>query len=117
MVDDRGVEAATIELLDAVVARNSCALEDLAAAIFTVPDDLPDANPAAAARAHGWDLVPLLVVREHGGATALARCLRVLVLWNTRRAQSEVRHTYLGPAAALRPDLSGATPLGSGGAS
>ncbi|MBA2372278.1 MAG: chorismate mutase [Chloroflexi bacterium] len=109
VVDERGVEAATLELLSAVVARNGCALEDLAAAIFTVPDDLPDANPAAAARAHGWDLVPLLLVQEHGGATAIARCLRVLVLWNTTRTQAEIRHTYLGPAAGLRPDLAGGT--------
>ncbi len=107
MVDDRGVEAATTELLDTIVARNGCALEDLALAIFTIPDDLPDANPAAAARAHGWDLVPLLLVREHGGATAVARCLRVLVLWNTTRSQREIQHTYLGPAAMLRPDLAG----------
>ncbi len=110
MVDGRGVEAATVELLDALVASNGCVLEDLAAAIFTVPDDLPDANPAAAARAHGWELVPLLLVREHGGATAIARCLRVLVLWNTTRTQGEIRHTYLGPAAALRPDLAGGMP-------
>lgn len=105
-MDDRGVAAVTSELLDAIVSRNGCAVEDLAAAIFTIPDDLPEANPAEAARAHGWELVPLLLVREHGGATAIARCLRVLVLWNTARAQREIRHTYLGPAAALRPDLS-----------
>lgn len=110
MVDEQGVEAATVELLDSVVGRNGCALEDVATAIFTVPDDLPGANPAAAARTHGWDQVPMLIVREHGGATAIARCLRVLVLWNTTRPQREIRHVYLGAAAVLRPDLSGALP-------
>ena len=110
MVDDRGVGAATVELLDAIVTRNGCALEDVAVAIFTIPDDLPQANPAAAARAHGWDQVPLLLVREHGGATAIARCLRVLILWNTTRSQREIQHSYLGPAAALRPDLAGGMP-------
>lgn len=109
-MDRQGVEAATVELLDSVVGRNGCALEDLAAAIFTVPDDLPDANPAAAARAHGWDQVPMLIVREHGGATAIARCLRVLVLWNTARSQREIRHVYLGAAAVLRPDLAEVLP-------
>lgn len=110
VVDDRGVEIVTAELLDAIVSRNGCALEDVAVAIFTIPDDLPQANPAAAARASGWELVPLLLVREHGGATAIARCLRVLVLWNTTRSQREIQHCYLGPAAALRPDLAGGLP-------
>lgn len=110
VVDDRGVDAATTELLDAIVGRNGCALEDVAVVIFTIPDDLPEANPAAAARAQGWELVPLLLVREHGGATAIARCLRVLVLWNTARSQREIQHAYLGPAAALRPDLAGGMP-------
>jgi chorismate mutase len=99
------VQNATEELLDRLVGDNDCRLDDIAAAIFTVTDDLPGANPAAAARAHGWDLVPLLVVREHGGTTEVSRCLRVLVLWNTTRDQADIRHAYLGRAAVLRPDL------------
>lgn len=97
---------ATTALLTSLLSRNGCRLEDLAAAVFTVPDDLTGANPAAAAREAGWDGVPLLVVREHGGDTEVPRCLRVLLLWNTTRAQAEVRHAYLGGAAVLRPDLS-----------
>ena len=99
------VALATVELLDALVEANALRTEDVATAIFTVTDDLPGANPAAAARAHGWDAVPVLVVREHGGDTGLPRCIRVLVLWNTALPQSAVRHAYLRGAAALRPDL------------
>lgn len=103
------VAAATIELLDAVVEANGCRLDDLAAVVFSVTEDLHGSNPAAAARGHGWAGVPLLVLREHGGDSAVDRCLRVLVLWNTPRTQAEVRHVYLRGARALRPDLAGLT--------
>lgn len=99
------VSGGTAELLAALVRENGCRLEDIAAAIFTVPDDLAGANPAAAARASGWDGVPLLMVREHGGEAGVRRCLRVLLLWNTPCRQADVRHAYLGGAAELRPDL------------
>lgn len=104
-VDERGIEPATATLLDAIVGSNGCQLEDLAAVIFSMPDDLPDANPAAVARTRGWDRVPLMLVREHPLPIDVPRCLRVLVLWNTTREQSAIRHVYLGKAAALRPDL------------
>ena len=103
-----GLEAvaiATQRLLDSLARANDLRLEDLAAAIFTVPDDLLGTNPAAAARAVGWSSVPLLMVREHGGDGRVPRCLRVLLLWNTRKKQSEMRHVYLDGAGILRPDL------------
>ena len=103
--DAGAVDAATVELLARVVEANGCDLEDVAAVIFTVSDDLAGSNPAAAARRHGWDFVPLLVVREHD--QAVERCLRVLVLWNTTRSQRDIRHVYLRGARALQPDLAG----------
>ncbi len=104
-VDERGIELATATLLDAIVEANGCGLEDLAAAIFSMPDDLPNLNPAAVARARGWDRVPLMLVREHPLPIDVPRCLRVLVLWNTTREQRAIRHVYLGKASSLRPDL------------
>jgi chorismate mutase len=99
------VGAAVAELLDEISSANGLAPEDVAALIFTLPDDLAATNPAAAARRHGWSAVPLLMVREHGGDTRVPRCLRTLLLWNTSKAQSEIRHAYLGGARELRPDL------------
>ena len=107
-VEGEGPEAvgdATAELLDRLIAANGCRPEDLATAVFTVTADLPGANPAAAARQHGWETVPLLCVREHAGEDMVPRCIRVLLLWNTDRAQADVHHVYLRGAAALRPDL------------
>lgn len=99
------VREATVELLDALVSANGCEPADVAAVIFTVSDDLPGANPAAAARGRGWEDVPLLVVRENGGGSLVSRCVRVLLLWNTARPQSEIQHRYLRGARVLRPDL------------
>lgn len=92
------------ELLEEMQRVNELELEDVAAAVFTLTDDLPGAAPAAVAREHGWSEVPLLQVLEHGGATGIKRCIRLLVLWNTRKLQSDVRHVYLRDAAALRPE-------------
>lgn len=92
------------ELLDELEHVNELNISEIAAAVFTLTADLPEAAPAAVARAHGWAEVPLLQVLEHGGATGIARCVRVLILWNTTRAQSDVRHVYLREAAVLRED-------------
>lgn len=92
------------ELLDELERVNGFNMSELAAAIFTLTEDLDAAAPAAVARAHGWGDVPLLQVLEHGGATGIAHCIRVLVLWNTRTPQSDIRHVYLRDAAALRPE-------------
>jgi chorismate mutase len=111
-VDGDGPDAlrdATITLLEAIVRANGCRPDDLAAAIFTVPDELAWSNPAAVARESGWSAVPLLMVRESGGDAGVERCLRVLLLWNTTRSQAAIRHVYLRGAAVLRPDLSRAT--------
>ena len=103
------VAPATAELLQRMLEANGLVQEDVAAAIFTLDDDLAGENPAAAARATGWDLVPLLMVREHGGDARVSRCLRVLLLVNTTLSPSQIQHVYLRDASVLRPDLAPAT--------
>ncbi len=92
------------ELLDEIERVNGMNISEVTATVFTLTADLPEAAPAAVARAHGWAEVPLLQVLEHGGATGIERCIRVLVLWNTTRPQADVRHVYLREAASLRQD-------------
>jgi chorismate mutase len=99
------MEAVVGKLLEAMSSPNSVVPEDVAALVFTLQDDLGPINPAAAARSLGYSNVPLLMVREHGGDTRVGRCLRALMLVNTTLSQAQVRHAYLGGAAALRPDL------------
>lgn len=96
---------ATRELLEQIVTANDLAASDIASAIFTVTSDLDAAYPARTARQMGWEHAPLLCMQEMTVEGSLSRCIRVLVHWNTDRAQEEIHHVYLGKARALRPDL------------
>jgi chorismate mutase len=95
--------AATRELLERLVARNTLDVADIASAFFTVTDDLDAAYPALAARELGWNEVALLCAREIPVPGSVARCIRVLLHINTTKGQGELRHVYLREAVALRP--------------
>ena len=98
---------ATERLLSEMVRANQVALEDVASVIFTATPDLDAVYPAVAARRMGWTRVPLMCMQEMHVPGSLARCLRVLIHWNTERGPAEIHHVYLGGARVLRPDLSG----------
>ena len=98
--------AATKELLSAILKANpTLQTTDLASALFTVTDDLSSTYPARAARELGWEEVPLMCAREIPVPGGLARCIRLLLHWNTDLPQDAIHHVYLGAAASLRPDL------------
>ena len=100
---------ATRELLEAILQANAgMSPEEIASAVFTVTDDLCSTFPAQAARQMGWSLVPMMCAREIPVPGSLPRAIRVLVHWNTERAQNEVTHVYLREAVRLRPDLAAA---------
>lgn len=104
--DAESILSATEGLLRAMIAANGLAPEDLAAAWFTVTHDLDAAFPAQAARRlPGWQFTPLMDACEIPVPGSLARCIRVLLLWNTDRAPGEIVHIYQNGAQALRPDL------------
>ncbi|MFH1524352.1 MAG: chorismate mutase [Chloroflexota bacterium] len=99
--------AATQELLEAISRANSgLCPEDIASAFFTTTDDLVSVHPALAARQMGWTHVPMMCASEISVPDGLPCCIRVLIHWNTDRAQSAIRNVYLREAARLRPDLS-----------
>jgi chorismate mutase len=102
---EHAILLATRDLLLRMVEANQVAVADIASIMFTVTHDLTAAFPARAARALGWQHVPLLDAQEVPVPGSLPRCVRVLMLWNTDRSQDEVRHVYLRDAVSLRPDL------------
>jgi len=107
-VEENRAEAileATRELLQAMVQVNGIEAADISSAIFTMTPDLDAAFPALAARELGWRYVPLLDAREIPVPGSLARCIRVLLHWNTDKPQDRIRHVYLRGAQSLRPDL------------
>ncbi len=96
---------ATRQLVALMVRRNGIEPADVASAIFTTTPDLDAEFPALAARQLGWLEVPLLCGHEMAIPGSLPRCIRVLIHWNTDRAQSEIQHVYVRAAERLRPDL------------
>lgn len=101
--DRADILAATTELLEVIVRLNGLRSEDVAYVWFTVTEDLDAEFPAFAARELGWTEVPLMCGREIPVPGALARCIRVLVSWNTAKSQREVKHAFLRGAKELRP--------------
>ena len=102
--DAASIVGGTLELLRVLRDRNALRPEDIGYVWFTVTPDLNAAFPADAARVGmGWTEVPLICGQEIPVPGALARCVRVLIAWNTNRSQREVRHAFLHGARSLRP--------------
>lgn len=106
--DERdAILTATEELMQELLDRNGLATEDLVSCLFTLTPDLHAEFPAVAAREMGLSSVPLMCAREIDVPGAMPKVIRVLVhcyLADGRRPQ----HVYLGEAARLRLDLTGA---------
>jgi chorismate mutase len=98
---------ATSELMSEIMQRNALEPSMVVSCIFTTTRDLNAEFPAVAARALGFDRVPLLCAREIPVPRALPRVIRVLIHYYADEAH-ESRHVYLGAASALREDLQSA---------
>lgn len=109
--DRDAILTATRQMLALMIRRNAIESQDVCSAIFSATRDLDAEFPALAARQLGWLDVPLLCTHEIGVPGSLQRCIRVLVHWNTSRAQSEIQHIYVKEAVRLRPDLSDLPPV------
>ncbi len=95
---------ATTELMREIAARNELVPERVVSCIFTATDDLDAEFPAVAARALGFDSVPLLCAREIPVPGSMPRVIRVLIHYHAEEGHVPV-HVYLGEARALRADL------------
>ena len=103
--DREAILTATDELMRELLGRNSLGAEDLVSCIFTLTPDLDAEFPAVAARMMGLSSVPLLCAREIPVPGALPMVIRVLI---HAYMDKPAEHVYLGEAAKLRLDLSGA---------
>jgi chorismate mutase len=106
--DDGGeILDATTELMREIMDRNALSPEQVVSCIFTVTEDLTAEFPAVAARALGFERVPLLCAREIPVPGSLPRVIRVLIHYYADEGH-EARHVYLREAATLRADLQAA---------
>jgi chorismate mutase len=100
------IREAVTEMIDEVEAHNALDLKEIVSITFSVTHDLDAIFPAAIARKRpGWDGVPLLDVQQMSVVGSLARCIRLLIHFNTPDPDRVIHHAYLRGAKALRPDL------------
>lgn len=99
------IRRATQTLLQAMVSSNHIEDSQIISVFFTITTDLNADFPAAAARALGWNDIPLLDAQEIEVPGAMPRVIRVLMHVDCDIPRAEVDHIYLGGAEALRPDL------------
>ena len=105
--DAKDILDATTELMGEIMRRNDLAPEAVVSCIFTATNDLNAEFPAVAARAVGFENVPLLCAREIPVPRSMPRVIRVLIHYYGAE-EHEPAHVYLGDAEALRADLSAA---------
>ena len=96
---------ATDLLMREILSRNTLHSDDLVSCIFTLTPDLDAEFPAVAAREMGLSMIPLLCAREIPVPGALPKVIRVLI---HAYMDKPAEHVYLGDAAKLRLDLTGA---------
>jgi len=97
----------TAELMRAILERNGISTDDVVSCIFTATEDLDAEFPAVAARAVGFNRVPLLCAREIPVPGSMRHVVRVMIHYYAD-ADHEPVHVYLRGAEALRADLEAA---------
>ena len=95
---------ATSELMREIMQRNALQPENVVSCIFTATRDLNAEFPAVAARALGFEHVPLLCSQEIPVPRSMPRVIRVLIHYYAE-PEHVPAHVYLGDARALRTDL------------
>jgi chorismate mutase len=102
--DAQDVLDATTELMQTIMERNGLVPERVVSCIFTATRDLNAEFPAVAARALGFEQVPLLCAQEIPVPRSMPRVIRVLIHYYAAE-EHKPAHVYLGDARALRADL------------
>jgi chorismate mutase len=102
--DAESILGATTELMKAIMERNALRPEEVVSCLFTATQDLDAEFPAVAARALGFDSVPLLCAQEIPVPGSMPRVIRVLIHYQAEDGHVP-EHVYLGETRALRADL------------
>jgi chorismate mutase len=105
-VDERqAILDGTAELVREVMDRNGLSTDEVISVLFSATPDLSAEFPALAARALGFQEVPLLCCTEIGVPGAMPRVIRLMMHVETDMKRTEIQHVYLRGAAALRLDI------------
>lgn len=96
---------ATKKLIKTIEEKNNLLQDQVISMIFSTTDDLNKVAPSKAARNLGYTNISLMNFNEIKVENGLGKCIRVMILCNLNKRQSEVNHIYLKNAKILRPDL------------
>ncbi len=103
--DRRAILDGTAELVSEVLDRNGITADDVISVIFSATADLDTEFPALAARAIGFQDVPLLCCAEISVPGSMPRVVRLMMHVESDLRRSDIQHVYLRGAAALRLDI------------
>ena len=99
------IMSSTRELLRDIIRLNKVKADDIASIVFTASKDINAEFPASAARSLGLMTTPLLCACEISVPGSLKKCIRILMLVNSGKAQASIKHVYLKGAKVLREDI------------
>jgi chorismate mutase len=102
--DAAEILSATTELMEAILQRNELHPREVVSCVFTATQDLDAEFPAVAARALGFERVPLLCAQEIPVPGSMPRVIRVLIHYRAPESH-EPEHVYLRDTRSLRADL------------
>lgn len=107
--DDAGqIAERSVELMRALIERNTDKNRRIVHCIFSTTDDITAAYPATAVRLAGLTDAPVFSCKEPAIRGALPLCIRVLAeIADYGTGGQPAAHVYLHGAAALRRDLTG----------
>lgn len=103
--DEQEILNATDELLRALIKENRIDKEDIISIMFSATSDLNAAFPAVAARKMGLTDIAMMCTHEMDVPGSLKKCIRVMMHFNTEKANADLKYIYLKDARKLRPDL------------
>jgi len=100
------ISQATIELFDEMLTANDVKKEDISHIIFTLTEDLNAIFPAKAIREkYHYSDIAMMCYNELNAENSLKNCIRILLVVNTEKEQSEIKFIYKNNARTLRPDI------------
>ncbi len=95
----------TKELVSKIVEINNIDIDDIIAVFMTMTSDLDKVYPAVAVRELGIINAGIMCYDELSIENSLKKCIRVMIQYNGRVQQKDIKHIYLKGAKNLRPDL------------
>lgn len=96
----------TRNLIKEMALKNEIDPSSISHVFISVTKDINATFPAQALRQiEGWTYVPVMCMSEIDVPNSLEKCIRVMMVVQTDKEQSEVQHVFHHNAVKLRPDL------------